>query len=180
LRRGGGSPEALPHVEAPPSETRLLGESVRLNREGDPAGALRALDRYAAMYPTGVLAAEARRVRLAALLRSGDHRAALALVEATPPSLDAEPEMLLVRAELRAEAHRCAEAVADFERSLAGGSEDATAERAVFGRGVCLARLGQHERAHDAFLAYRARFPRGRFSAEVARLLGESARDHAP
>lgn len=175
-----GSPGAIARVEAPPSEPRLLGESVRLNREGDTAGALRALDRYAAIYPAGVLAAEARRVRLAALLRSGDHRAALALVEATLASIDPEPDMLLVRAELRAEAQRCAEALPDFDRALAGAFEDATAERAAFGRAVCLARVGQQARAREAFVAYRARFPRGRFSAEVARLLGESAGHQTP
>jgi len=174
---GGGAADL---ADAPPSETRLLGESVRLNRQGDPAGALRLLDRYGQLYPTGVLAAEARRVRLAALLHSGDHRAALALADAAPALADAGPELLLVRAELRAEADRCAEAIADFERVLEASPDDATVERSTFGRAVCLARAGRPARAREALAAYRARFPRGRFSADVARMLGESGGGNSP
>jgi tetratricopeptide (TPR) repeat protein len=144
------------------------------------AGALRRLDRYDELYPTGVLGAEARRMRLAALLRQGDHRAALALADRAPSFGEPGPDWLLVRAELRAEAGRCAEAIADFERALLAPSDDAAIERGTFGRAVCLARTGQPDGARKAFAAYRVRFPHGRFSAEVARLLGEGTNGGSP
>ena len=59
-------------------------------------------------------------------------------------------------------------------------ADAATTERSAFGRAVCLLRTGQHDRAHEALVAYRDRFPRGRFSAEVARMLGTGAAENVP
>jgi len=154
----------------PPEETEghmLAAAVARLRREHDPRGALSLLDRYSEHFPRGLLAPEAERARLEALLDLGDHGTALALLDRDgAPTLD----LLLVRAELRAEVARYAEAAQDFTASMSGARDDAL-ERALFGRAVCFRKRGQEAAARADLLAYQRRFPSGKKAAEVARLL---------
>jgi TolA-binding protein len=53
-------------------------------------------------------------------------------------------------------------------------------ERALYGRAVCLGRLGRHEAARAALTSYAQRFPEGKYAAEVARLLAGSRRVGRP
>ena len=88
------------------------------------------------------------------------------------------PDLTLTRAELRAAAGRFREALSDFNRVVDGADATLAAagdERALYGRAVCLGRLGEDERARADLLAYQRRFPDGRFAREVRRLLGKDA-----
>jgi hypothetical protein len=82
-------------------------------------------------------------------------------------------DLRLIRAELRAEAFRCRDALDDFDRVVHQAVADGALERGLYGRAICLGKLGQNDRAREDLVSYRARFPRGRFSTEVIRLLGE-------
>jgi hypothetical protein len=174
---------APPVAPAPPPETEaqiLAGAIARLRQAHDPAGTIRALDRYQAAYPHGVLEAEAASLRVEATLQLGDQRAALRLLDARAAFAGRlGQQQLLTRAELRASAGRYTEALADFDRALPGAAP-AEAERALYGRAVCHGRLGHEERARADLTAYRQQFPAGRHAAEVARLLGAPERERRP
>jgi hypothetical protein len=168
----GGSQEATKQTEA-----RMMAQALaQLRQAHDPRGALTILDEYALAFPQGRLAAEALRARLEAVIQLHDLKSALALLDQRPTF--AEPlgaDLLLMRAELRANVGRCREAVLDFSQILAGSTVRASngaAERALYGRAVCLERMGQNQGARADLAAYQRRFPAGKFAAEVARLLG--------
>ncbi|HSS39512.1 MAG TPA: tetratricopeptide repeat protein, partial [Polyangia bacterium] len=168
-------------AEAPTTEAQLLGRALSLLRQDhDARGALKLLDQYASAYPRGVLASEALTARLEAVIQLDDRAAALRLLDdrsAFAGRLGAE--QLLTRAELRASAGRYADALVDFDRLLgpaAGAATPATADRALYGRAVCLGHLGRDDRARADLEAYRKRYPAGRYAAEVSRLLGGAAR----
>ena len=124
----------------------MVAEALsQLRQQGDPRAALVTLDAYARAFPHGVLEAEALRTRLEAVIRLDDRKAALALLDAMPGVSD-EPrtDLLLTRAELRAAAGRFREALADFTHVVEGeGGAPAASERALYGRAVCLGRLGR-------------------------------------
>lgn len=161
---------ASPAATSAPRETegRMLAAAVaKLRRARDARGALALLDRYSQVFPNGLLAPEARRARFEALLDLGDHPTALALLDGDgAPTLD----LLLLRAELRAEVARYADAAQDFTVVMGGARDDAL-ERALFGRAVCFRKRGQEAEARADLLAYQRRFPGGKKAAEVARLL---------
>ena len=177
-------PPALPPpAEAPPSappakttEAGLIAEALSdLRQQNDPRAALAILDRYAQAFPHGVLETEAQRTRVEAVIQLGDLKTALALLEGKAALSDPlGPDLLLTRAELRAAAGHFREALTDFNTvvdSAAGPLVAGGDERALYGRAVCLGRLAQDERARIDLLAYQKRFPKGRFAAEVQRLL---------
>jgi hypothetical protein len=173
----------------PATEAKVLSEALEeLRQAHDPRSALAKLDQYAKVYPHGVLASEARSARLEAMLALDDRRGALALLdERTTFAGRLGAEQLLTRAELRASVGRYADALGDFDRTLAAGgpleasaSTSADAERALYGRAVTLGHLGRDERARADLEAYRRRFPTGRHAAEVARLLAGTAGDRRP
>ncbi len=93
-------------------------------------------------------------------------------------------QLLLTRAELRASAGRYGDALGDFDRLLTPGAGNAgaavEAERALYGRAVCLGHLGQDDRARIDLAAYQRRFPGGPHAAEVARLLKGAAPETRP
>jgi hypothetical protein len=175
------SPPGGPAPNTPAStEAGLIAEALSdLRQLNDPRAALATLDRYGQAFPHGVLETEALRTRAEAVLRIGDHRTALALLEsasALPDALGAD--LLLTRAELRASAGRFHEALMDFDRVLDGAVGPLGTggdERALYGRAVCLGHLSQDERARVDLLVYQQRFPKGRFAPEVQRLLAGSA-----
>ena len=84
--------------------------------------------------------------------------------------------MALLRAELRAAARRCNEAINDYSHALAGEGTDELAARAFYGRGGCRLQSGHHLGARADFENYQRHFPNGRFKAEVARALEQLAR----
>jgi hypothetical protein len=168
------APDRAPMTRA--TESGLVAEALSdLRQRNDPHAALATLDRYVQQFPHGVLETEALRTRAEAVIRLGDRKTALALLEGQPALSDAlGVDLLLTRAELRAAAGRFGEALSDFNQILNGAAGPVSAggdERALYGRAVCLGHLGQDENARMDLLAYRTRFPRGRFTVEVERLL---------
>jgi hypothetical protein len=172
------SPPALmpPPATAPPGpsamaeEAALLGAALRaLREENDAAGALALLDQHDARFAAGVLADEAGTTRIEALLRLGRHAQALALLDARAPEPTGHGrESLVARGELRADAGRHREALADFDALLGHGpAGDAIAERALYGRAACLARAGDASSARASLEDYLSRFPAGRFASRV-------------
>ena len=76
---GAPAPAAEPTLAA---EVRALEQAQRALAAGDPAAALRALDRYDADFPAGKLAAEGVVLRVRALLQDGQRARAVALAKA--------------------------------------------------------------------------------------------------
>jgi hypothetical protein len=169
---------AEPRDLPPATEAGMVAQALwQLRQQGDPRAALVTLDVYARTFSHGVLDAEASRTRLEALIRLDDRKAALALLD-TMPGVSDDPgtELLLTRAELRAAAGRFREALADFSQAMEGeGGVAEASERALYGRAVCLGRLGEDDRARADLLAYERRFLNGQFAGEVRRLLAEPA-----
>jgi tetratricopeptide (TPR) repeat protein len=154
-----------------------VAEALRqLRQRHDPRAALSTLDRHAREFPKGVLETEAFRTRVEALLQLGDFKAALVALDAAADPDQLGVELLLTRAELRADAGRFRPALADFtelaepRRGSLGAGRD---ERVLYGRAVCLGKLGKDASARATLREYRERFPGGRFAPEVERLLGE-------
>ena len=164
----------------PPAETeaRLLAQALgQLRQQNDPGAALATLDRLERRFPGGVLADEARATRIEAAVASHDLGTATRLVEgATIPAGRSGVAILVTRGELRAQAGRCGDAVADFSQVLAQGSLAAgeLAARALYGRAVCLQRTGQAARARGDLEALRREHPRSRLGREAERLLADA------
>lgn len=173
-------------IPSPPTATEaaLVGEALRaLRQDRNPRAALSVLDRYAQAFPNGVLETEAFRTRVEAVIGLGDTSAALGLLDrASSPDLIGA-ELLLTRAELRAGAGRFREALADLDALVAGRAgplAPGSIERLLYGRAICLERLGHSGPARAALVGYRERFPNGRFAAEVDRLLAAPAAAPGP
>jgi hypothetical protein len=164
--------EAAP-APALPSEHGRLAEALRLlRRERDPAAALAALDRFDAEFPRAALAPEARVARIEALAALGRKREALAALDALDAQAPGPGSALRVlRGELRAAAGRCRDALLDFDAAL-GEPRGGLHERALYGRGVCRARLGDAAGAAADFARYEATYPAGRFADDVRGALG--------
>ena len=160
-----------PAASALAKESRLLALAIaKLRQEGDAEQALVLLDHYRSEFgPTSALAPEANNTRIEALLRLGRHAQALALLDAmTPAATGVGRELLVARAELRADRSRRSAALHDFDRLLsAGGKADAVTERALFGRASCRSKLGDAEGARRDLETYLATFPEGRFAREA-------------
>jgi tetratricopeptide (TPR) repeat protein len=162
---------APPPVSGPSAlaqESRLLARAIaELRQEDDAEEALAILDQHRAEFgASGVLTPEANATRIEALLQLGRHVQALALLDAqTLNATGVGREMLVARAELRADKNRRASALHDFDLLLrADAPTDAVTERALYGRAVCRARMGDWEGARKDFERYLAIFPNGRFA----------------
>jgi tetratricopeptide (TPR) repeat protein len=154
------------------TEAHLLARAIaQLRQEGDPRAALSTLDQYIRIFPHGVLESESVRARLEALVQVNDLDTALSLLDGKRTFTDPlDVDLLLTRAELRARANRCREAVVDLAQILDIRTERST-ERALYDRAVCLGRLGLDDRSRADLITYERQFPRGRFLPEVKRLL---------
>ena len=160
-------------------ESRLLASAIaKLRQDGDAEAALRLLDEHRTAFAMGVLRAEATATRIEALLRLGRNPQALVLLEAQPLSATGVGrEMLVARAELRADRGRYSVALADFDRLLSAEAKtDTVAERALYGRAVCRTKGGDWEGARRDFENYLADFPRGRFIDRVRAALAHEHR----
>ena len=162
--------EAAPAAVAPSrrgDEARLLGRALSaLRRDDQPAAALALLDEHSARFPGPAFAAEAVTVRIDALLALDRRADALALLDERPLGGSAADRRLRVlRAELRAGAGRCAEAVPDLD--VLCGALDGVGARALYARAACRARLGNHGGARADLQEYLERFPTGRMVDRV-------------
>jgi TolA-binding protein len=160
-------------------ESKLLASAIaKLRRDGEPGEALAILDRHRAEFGSGALAQEANATRIEALLRLGRNGQALALLDAQ--SLSARGvagEMLVARAELRADQGRYSAALRDFDQLLSGrGQPDSVTERARYGRATCRAKSADWDGARADFQQYLSEFPRGRFAERVRAALAPNTR----
>jgi regulator of sirC expression with transglutaminase-like and TPR domain len=136
--------------------------------------ALAAVDRHLRSFPGGALELEARVARIDALLTLGKQGEARRELSTLPiENVGRKNELRLIRAELRAD-EDCRAALADFDVLVSVPLRPAWAERALFGRGACLLRLGQKAAAEKDFASYLERFPNGRFAEQIR------AQDRAP
>src|SRR5207253_11499207 len=104
--------------------------------------------------------------RVEALLRLGRRNHALDSLDRI--SLSGMPrarEFAVIRGELRAESHRCNEALRDFAAAADGSDE--LAERALVGRADCRAQNGDDAGARADLAKYLRRFPDGKFAARA-------------
>lgn len=160
-------------------ESRWLASAIaKLRQERQPEQALAILDQHHAELGSGALAAEANATRIEALLRLGRNAQALNLLDGKRLSAQGlEREMLVARAELRAERGRISAALQDFTMILSvPGRVDGITERALFGRATCRAKSGDSEGARGDFTQYLNAFPQGRFSQEARSALAQQLR----
>ena len=151
-------------------ESRLLASAIsKLRQDGDPEGALGILDQHHAEFGAGALAPEANATRIEALLRLARNSQALALLDGQRLSAQGVGrEMLVARAELRADKGRGSAALQDFDQLLLPSAKtDKVTERAVYGRPVCRAKAGDREGARQDFKWHVRDFPRGRFADQA-------------
>jgi hypothetical protein len=129
--------------------------------------ALRLLDQHLREFPHGTLELEARVARVDALLVLGRRDDARRELSTLPiERVGRKNELRLIRAELRAD-QDCSAALSDFQVLVEQPLPVVFAERALFGRGACLLRLGDDAGAERDFARYLERFPNGRFAAQI-------------
>lgn len=180
-RPAAEAPERPPSASAAPapvaSQSSRLGlEAASLEvalsalRSGGKQSAARALvgiDQHLRAFPGGSLELEARVARVDALLVLGKRHEARHELEKLPlERAGRRAELRLIRAELLAD-DDCRAALVDFEQLALQPLPAAWAERALFGRGACLLRLGRRAAAERDFATYLERYPEGRFAAQV-------------
>lgn len=109
------------------------------------------------------------RGKVEALLKRGDAKAAWTHVEAEPG--DHSEWMTLLRGEVLQARRRCAEAIPYFTRVIdTWGVEELVLERALYGRAICHATLGDRVSSHADIDAHVSRFPKGRLKMADERL----------
>ncbi|RYZ04144.1 MAG: hypothetical protein EOO73_24985 [Myxococcales bacterium] len=148
-------------------EASSLEGALKILRRGEGERALEALDRHLLAFPGGALELEARVARLDAELMLGHRQAARRTLALLPlDRVGRKQELRLIRAELTAD-DDCRLALTDFQALNEQTLPSAWAERALFGRGACLSKLGDHAGAERDFALYLERFPSGRFAAQL-------------
>ncbi|HUB09400.1 MAG TPA: hypothetical protein VMB50_20520 [Myxococcales bacterium] len=131
---------APPAIAAPPSEAVVLAKALGLlHRDGDPKRALVVLNDYFAKFPEGQLRPEARLAEIEALVATGRTDDVLQML--TPGAIELLPrstELYVLRGELLARRHRCAEALVAFGKAAARlPADDALLDRVSRGRRFC-------------------------------------------
>jgi hypothetical protein len=168
--------EDEPLAPPPRSEPRLLADALAsLHAQGDAKGALALLAEHRRRFPNGALRSEARVAEVEAMLSLDRRSEALRVLDGLViERMPRGTELGVLRAELRAQAGRCADAIVDFDRCAArGGCSPESHERALFGRASCRRKLGQTAAARADLERYLLRFPHGWRSEAVRRALAE-------
>lgn len=148
-------------------EAASLEAALSTLRGGGPERALQALDQHLRQFAGGPLELEARVARVDALLTLGRRHDARRELSALPiENVGRKNELRLIRAELRAD-EDCRAALSDFQVLVDLPLPAAWAERALFGRGACLLKLGDQAGAQRDFERYLERFPSGRFAGQI-------------
>jgi tetratricopeptide (TPR) repeat protein len=168
--------QAPPALPASSSASRLGQEAASLESalsalkaggKGNAARALLELDQHLQKFPGGTLELEARVARVDALLVLGRRHEARRELSSLPiERVGRKSELRLIRAELRAD-DDCRAALTDFQVLVDQALPSAWAERALFGRGACLLKLGDQAAAYRDFDRYLERFPSGRFAQQI-------------
>lgn len=158
-------------------ESELLGTALAaLRKHKDTAQTLAILDMYDRTFPRGELSTEAQHTRIEALLLQRRTSEALVILDRSAfSSRDRDMQWRVLRGELRAQSHRCADAHADFSAVLQSVAEGRVAERALFGRASCFVEAKNDASAKSALQQYVARFPGGMHAAQVRKALGANA-----
>jgi hypothetical protein len=142
----------------------------------DPIAALERLDEYTRRFPRGALADEAAMARVETLIALGHRHQALPVLDRLIAGRHPRARSLrATRGVLLAQLQRCPEARADFDAILATGDHDEAAERALWGRAACHARLDEPRAFLDDLHLYLRRFPDGRHADEARRSLAADA-----
>ena len=167
------APPALPAASA---GSRLGQEAASLEAalsalkaggKGNASRALSELDQHLQKFSGGTLELEARVARVDALLVLGRRQEARRELSSLPiERVGRKSELRLIRAELRAD-DDCRAALSDFQVLVDQSLPSAWAERALFGRGACLLKLGDQAAAYRDFDRYLERFPSGRFAEQI-------------
>ena len=167
---------AFPTAPASAGSSRLGQEAASLSAalsalkaggKDNASRALSAIDQHLRKFPRGALELEARVARVDALLVLGRRQEARRELSALPlESVGRKHELRLIRAELRAD-DDCRAALNDFQVLVDQQLPSAWAERALFGRGACLLKLGNQAAADRDFSRYLERFPGGRFADQI-------------
>jgi TolA-binding protein len=152
-------------LEAASLEAAL--SALRSGGRGNAERALKGLEQHLRAFPGGALELEARVARVDALLLLGRRQEARRELSALPiENVGRKNELRLIRAELRAD-DDCRAALSDFQVLVDQPLPTGWAERALFGRGACLLKLGDKAAAERDFERYLDRFPQGRFAAQI-------------
>lgn len=155
------------------AEAMVLLHVVRsLRSQHDPRLALSQLDEYASRFPSGFFQSEAIIARTEAHLALGDRKQALEHLQTR--NLSALPRarpLLLLRADLLAVNGRCEAALTDFSAAM-GSQVDDVAERALRGRAICRARLGDHVGAQADLKQHMRMFAGHPQGLQLRRILG--------
>jgi TolA-binding protein len=141
--------------------------ALKAGGKGNAGRALLELDQHLQKFPGGTLELEARVARVDALLVLGRRHEARRELSSLPiERVGRKSELRLIRAELRAD-DDCRAALSDFQVLVDQALPSAWAERALFGRGACLLKLGDQAAAYRDFDRYLERFPSGRFAEQI-------------
>ncbi|MHB8417481.1 MAG: tetratricopeptide repeat protein [Myxococcales bacterium] len=169
-RAAGPAPAA-----AAPEDAALVAAALRDLAKGDAQEALARAGGYLDRHPAGLLRGEAELARLQALLLLGKRAEAAALLDGFAAhafvGLPRSQELRVLRGELLTEQGRFAEALRSFDG--AGAEADpALRERALFGRALCRARLGDAAGSREDFERYLELFPEGAHAKQARGALG--------
>lgn len=170
-------PSSAAFSPAPSAQSSALGleaasleaalSALKAGGKPNASRALKAFDRHLREFPGGALELEARVARVDALLVLGRRQDARRELSALPlENVGRKSELRLIRAELRAD-DDCRAALSDFQVLVDQSLPVAWAERALFGRGACLLKLGDKAGAERDFARYLERFPDGRFASQI-------------
>jgi hypothetical protein len=145
-----------------------LAETTRLLRtEHAPAAALRTLDQHRAELAQAGFDHEALILRVEALLALNRRAEVLRFLDgAALADVAASRALLVTRGQLRAAAHRCADAMGDFELVLARSRQ--VDRQALEGRAICRKNLGDLDGSRADGQRLRNLFPNQPLPAELA------------
>jgi hypothetical protein len=167
------TPTATLAEESSTADAQRLAEAIRrLRADHDPRAALALLDALPQSSVT-TFADEITLVRIEALLDLGDRAAALSALDSLPlPNVARGAELVVLRADLRAQAKRWHEAIADYGHGSVAASPQLV-ERSLFGRARCRMMVSDISGANADLHEYLRRFPAGQFAADARRMLGK-------